>query len=728
MFNHQMVRNMQLEDVIASIPTLAVDAVCISYQSEDDDRYRVVWVNESFCGMFATSAGAAAGMDPKGLLHEDYVADFVFALEEMRASESTSMSHDTLCLRCDGSSFWGGVSHVEIPDQCGTGSHAITFVRDIDNLKNREQSAELALIENEHLLTKIEAVQTRLMSAISMSPDPFAIFDARDRLVIWNPAFAENVSDKPDALVAGMTKHEIAETAVNSGFFDDAVGREVEYLKNYMADWDAGDASGFVMRVQGRDYKVIRAGAPNGDRVTLMVDVSEQLRQQRELRTYAERLELANEEISQQALHDELTGLGNRRFLKTCLDDLIAARKKTGAEIAALHIDLDRFKQINDTMGHAAGDHVLRAVAKILRTKVRKGDIVARIGGDEFIVLALCEADDDAPGHLADRLIREICKPIPFEDRPCRVGASIGIARTPTIPAHDLLTCSDIALYKAKTGGRATKATFDHADLENLKTAKRLSDDILRGIDAEEFVPVFQPQVESASGDIVAYEVLARWAHPSRGVLTPGEFLGAAREIQVDAKIDRMIFEKAIEECSGEFVGYCPAPTLSFNVCPTRLMEADLPEYVRNLDFPGAIAFELLETTFLEEEKASFFERISELREMGITFEVDDFGSGHASIVGLRRICPERLKIDQRLIQPIETSESAKRLVHSIIEIGRALGIGVTAEGVETEAQAELLKELGCDRMQGFYFARPEPLASALKSEWQWPAAAAAQA
>ena len=705
---------MDLKTVIDNIPTMAVDAVCVAQRANDGHRYGVTWVNDAFCRMFATTRDAARGLDPFDLYHWDYVADFRFALEEMLAAGRTSFMQDTLCLRRDGSSFWGGVSFVTVSEQDGSGDYAITFVRDIDELKNREQSAELALIENEHLLAKIEAVQMRLMSAINMSSDPFCIFDARDRLVIWNPAFAENVTREPDVLKPGTRKQDIIEMSVANGFIDDAVGQEEDYLRTYLEAWRRGELASPVMRIQGRDYKTIRSQAPNGDHVMRCVDISEHLRQQRELERYAERLEEANREISVQAMHDELTGLGNRRYLNAQLEAMIDARDGSGLEIAALHIDLDRFKNINDTMGHAAGDHVLKRVADILRSRVRTQDVVARIGGDEFIVLMLCSADSDSPDALADRLIEEICRPIPYDDRPCRLGASVGIARTPMIPAGDLLMCSDIALYKAKTGGRAMKAVFDHGDLETLQSGKRLADDILRGLEDEEFIPIYQPQFDMESGEVVAVEVLAHWRHPKRGLLPTREFLGTAAEIQVDGRIDALVSRKAIRECSAFFARIDNPPTVSFNICLARLMDDTLLDDMRDCDYAGRIAFELTESVFLEEENDDVLERLDALRALGISLEVDDFGSGRASIVGLRRIEPDFLKIDRRLIEPITSSESGRRLVASIVEIGRALDIGVTAVGVETQAQADRLRALGCQRGQGFHFAEPGRLSETM--------------
>ncbi|MEM7719513.1 MAG: EAL domain-containing protein [Pseudomonadota bacterium] len=696
---------MDLENLIDKIPSLAVDAVCVAHRLAGTETYGIVWTNDAFCQMFLTTRQTAEGCDPFDLYHTDYVADFRSALKEMEAAGQASFSQDTLCLRSDNSSFWGGVSFIRASNKSGPDEYAIIFVRDIDTLKNREQSAELALIENEYLLAKFEAVQARLVSAINMSPDPFCVYDARDRLVIWNTAFAEIVSPEPDALTTGTKHQKVIETCLSNGYMDDALGREQEFLSDYMAAWRAGRFVSPIMRVQGRDYKIIRAQPPNGDRVLLCVDISEQLRQQRELESYAQRLEEANREISEQALHDELTGLGNRRYLSIKLDEMIKGRKTSGLEIAALHIDLDRFKQINDTMGHAAGDHVLKQVSEILSKRVRAKDVVARIGGDEFIVLTLCAHGSETPERLADRLIEEISVPIMFEDRACRIGASVGIARTPTVAESELLTCSDIALYKAKTGGRAMKATFDQGDLDALRSMKRLGDDILRGLDEGEFMPLFQPQVDMTSGKVVSYEVIGHWLHPTRGLLRPSDFRTTAMEIQVDGQINERVFQAALSEGSKHFDGQGTLPMLTFDIGMSRLMAPEFLDELSSLDYPGQIGIALAETIFLEDEPVSVLERIEAVRSLGLSIEVADFGSGRASIVGLRRIAPDRLKIDRRLVEPITSSESAAQLVGSILQIGRTLGMDVVADGADTKSHADTLVDLGFTLGQGAVFS-----------------------
>ncbi|MDJ0637930.1 MAG: EAL domain-containing protein [Paracoccaceae bacterium] len=704
---------MQLKDAVHRIPTLAMDAICVVHRASLDAEPEIKWVNDAFLEMFATSREQILGTPPRNLVHDDHVDNLRAAVRGAISGGKTKLAYDAMFVRLDGSAFWGSIRFTfVVSDEAGV--HEIFIVRDIDVLINREQSAELALIENEALLAEVEATRTRLVNALNSNPDPFAIFDAKGRLVVWNPAYAKYVSDDPEDLKRGMRIGEILDAGLRSGYISEAIGQEEEFKAEFMANWNAGDTVNGLIRVRGRDYKVINSTSENGERVVLRSDITDHIRQQKELELYAQKLSRANQEISHQALHDELTGLGNRRFLQNRLNALINVREKTGMELAALHIDLDRFKQINDTMGHAAGDHVLRSVADILRISTRKRDVVARIGGDEFIVLMICDSSSDEPEFLADRLVAEISKPIMFEERPCRLGASVGIARTPVIGADELLTCSDIALYKAKSGGRSMKAVFDKADLDNMRAVKRLGDDILRGLEAEEFVPVFQPQIDMRTGRVVAVEALARWQHPELGLLPPAEFLEVATDIQVDKAIDRLIFRAAIQECKTQFTDAAEKPTLSFNVSLARLMEPGLISEIEAMDYAGQIGFELIETTFFDNEPEEFFARIDALRSLGIEFEVDDFGSGHASIVGLRRIAPERLKIDKRLILPVDQSDSARKLVRSIIEIGRALDIGVTAEGVERAEHVRVLTELGCDRLQGFYYAKPCPLAEAM--------------
>ena len=421
-------------------------------------------------------------------------------------------------------------------------------------------------------------------------------------------------------------------------------------------------------------------------------------------------LEATKAEIEYNALHDFLTGLPNRRYLDQTLGRRAAECLEKGSRIAALHLDLDRFKQINDTLGHLAGDHMLVHTANVLRDEIRAEDFVARIGGDEFVILSDYEGSDDRLAALACRIIGRLRDPVDFEHHVCRIGASIGIAHSGAgaIDAKQLLLNADIALYRAKTLGR-NRYEFFSVDIQNdVINTKRLSDEILVGLEHGEFVPFYQLQFDARSLDISGAETLARWNHPAKGLMAPDRFLQVAEDLDVMPAIDGMILEKAL----GDFALWretgVAIPRISVNVSARRLTDPTLGRKLECLRItPGTVSFELLESIFLDDYDEAVNENLHAIRKLGIGIEIDDFGTGHASIVSLLKIGPGTLKIDRALIRPITETVEQRRLVGSIIEIGRSLGIKVVAEGVETHDHIRILQDLGCDLLQGFALARP---------------------
>ncbi|WP_275789363.1 bifunctional diguanylate cyclase/phosphodiesterase [Pararhizobium gei] len=418
----------------------------------------------------------------------------------------------------------------------------------------------------------------------------------------------------------------------------------------------------------------------------------------------------AKDRIEHNALHDPLTGLGNRRMLDSKLEALCSVRKGSLENIAILHIDLDRFKQINDTLGHAAGDAMLVHASKILRSNVRAGDVVARIGGDEFVVLVIDPPSKELLSSLSERIIVEMRQPVDYNGFPCRFGVSIGIAiaNDLTTDERQLLINADIALYRAKENGRNRHEFFTEALQSEIITTKRIADEILEGIETNQFTAWYQPQFEAGSLRLSGVEALIRWNHPREGVLTPDRFLAIAEELNVVATLDRIVLERALFDGMRWAAAGIDVPKISVNVSAKRLSDDTLLNSLRGLSFkPGQLSFELVESIFLDDGDDIVIANIEGIKKLGIDIEIDDFGTGHTSIVSLLKIKPKRLKIDRQLVGPILQARSEQALIRSIIEIGRSLGIETVAEGVETMAHAEMLAVLGCDLLQGYAFAKP---------------------
>ncbi|AZO47974.1 MAG: EAL domain-containing protein [Mesorhizobium sp.] len=411
-------------------------------------------------------------------------------------------------------------------------------------------------------------------------------------------------------------------------------------------------------------------------------------------------LEAASARIEHVALHDSLTGLPNRRYL----DEMLAESGETG-RTALLHLDLDRFKQINDTLGHAAGDAMLVHASKVIKANARPADFVARIGGDEFVVVGH-GAGDDRLAELASRIIEEMRQPVNFQGHQCRFGVSIGIAANDGVDARQLLVNADLALYRAKSHGR-NRYEFFNAELQSeIVRTKQIADEILGGLERNEFIAYYQPQFDARTLEIVGVEALSRWKHPRRGILAPAAYLKVAEELNVVALIDRTTLKQALENF--ERWSHLNIPRVSVNVSARRLEDRDLIKGLRKLAIKqGTVSFELVESIFLDENDDFVSWNIEQIKGLGIDIEIDDFGTGYASIVSLLKLQPRRLKIDRQLITPITGSTAQRRLVSSIIEIGKSLGIEVVAEGVETMDHARILKELGCDILQGYAFGAP---------------------
>jgi diguanylate cyclase (GGDEF)-like protein/PAS domain S-box-containing protein len=424
-------------------------------------------------------------------------------------------------------------------------------------------------------------------------------------------------------------------------------------------------------------------------------------------------LHAAKARLEFNSLHDSLTRLPNRRWLDGMLADHVRAFDSEGERAALLHLDLDRFKQINDTLGHAAGDAILMRAAEVLKSNMRPGDFVARVGGDEFVILCKIEDADrerwsEMLSVMAERIIERMQQPVLYEGHECRVGVSIGIAcdLDQLGDPRRLLVNSDLALYRAKNRGRGRYQFFNDALLAEIVKTKRRADEILSGLERGEFVAHYQPQFDAATYAIVGVEALVRWNHPVEGLLPPSEFIKIAEELNVLAAIDRIVLEQVLRDMDEWESEGLEVPKASVNVSARRLNDEELISSLRELSIKrGTIAFELVESIFLDENDEELTWNVDQIKALGIDIEIDDFGTGYTSIVSLLKLKPRRLKIDRQLVTPILTSPTQRHLVAAISDIGASLGIEVLAEGVETLEHARMLQTLGCDALQGHAFA-----------------------
>ena len=427
-----------------------------------------------------------------------------------------------------------------------------------------------------------------------------------------------------------------------------------------------------------------------------------------------ERSALATE-LAEQASHDALTSLGNRRLFLARLEAALA-RPQPGRAAAVVYLDLDRVKAINDTEGHEAGDAAIVAVAERLRSGFRSADCVARLGGDEFGIL-LASATESEALAVAARVNTLLEEPVPIGDHAVRITASVGAARaTPGDTVHDVLRNADQAMYRAKVAGGGSYVR--HSVEIQAESAERvqLQADLTRAVERNEWALHYQPIVDLENGAIVGLEALVRWEHPTRGLLLPGAFLGLAEEVGLMVPLGRWVLREAIRQASEwQRLGLLRrALMIDINVSARQLAD---PMFVHEVAAAvagtgmgaGRLAVELTETELIGDPEA-VGRRLAVLRKGGVQVVIDDFGTAYASMSYLANLPVDGLKIDRQFVSELEYGAGPGRaLVSSMVGLARQLGIWAVAEGVETETQARALRELGCPYAQGYLFGRPLP-------------------
>ena len=421
-------------------------------------------------------------------------------------------------------------------------------------------------------------------------------------------------------------------------------------------------------------------------------------------------------ELIHQAFHDPLTGLANQALFRDRVDHATTRLGRQGGQLAVLFIDLDDFKTVNDSLGHSAGDDLLRIAGERLTRCLRKGDTAARLGGDEFAVLIDDLDDQNVANEIAERIVVALQEPVVLGSKPVSATASIGIAFG-EVGAHadEMLRNADLAMYTAKGSGKNCVRVF--AREMHLAAVERLDLEVhLRGAaERGELVMHYQPIYELRTGRITAFEALVRWQHPERGLLGPMSFIPFAEAGGLIDEIGNHVLRTACEEASSwmRAVGKA-APAITINVSPRQLLGADLPERVESLlqrcglD-PSQVILEITEGALIKDPAAAA-EKLQELSAIGVRLAVDDFGTGYSSLAYLQQFPIDMLKIDRSFVNDMTRPESS--LAAAIIQISHTLGLVPIAEGVENQAQADALAELGCDLAQGFHLGRPADAAA----------------
>ncbi|MCH8814951.1 MAG: PAS domain S-box protein [Chloroflexi bacterium] len=419
--------------------------------------------------------------------------------------------------------------------------------------------------------------------------------------------------------------------------------------------------------------------------------------------------------IEHMAYHDSLTGLPNRALLKDRLELAIAQAQRSGRKVAAMFLDVDRFKVINDTLGHPSGDKLLQRIGKQLTRVVRDGDTVARVGGDEFILLLPDLEDPEDAKWVAERVLQRIGKKRVLAGRELVVTASLGISVYPSDgdDAETLLSHADTAMYKAKDQGRNQFEFYDSGMGANVLARFELEGDLRRALARDEFVEHYQPQIAIDSGEIVGAEVLVRWQHPERGLLMPDEFLDVAQDAGLILRLDERTLRAASSQCVAWQRAHSPSLHLCVNFETNALLDRDFPRKVESILRSSGLAPANLMVEITEQHAVrdipSTQAVLRELKTMGVQIAVDDFGAGHSSLAYLSQFPIDVVKIDRTFVGGIGRTPEDSAIVVAIVSMARGLGLKVIAEGVETEEQLALLKALRCDEYQGYLFSKAVP-------------------
>lgn len=432
-------------------------------------------------------------------------------------------------------------------------------------------------------------------------------------------------------------------------------------------------------------------------------------------KSHTKTLEAQQETMTKLANYDALTELPNRQFIMDTLRFKLAEAKRNNTDLALLFFDLDGFKSINDSLGHEAGDHVLIEVAKRVNDLMREGDLVSRLGGDEFLIVPNAEPTNSELHTICQRILQTVDRPIIMKGVELRVGLSIGIAKAvdANYDLTDLVSNADIAMYRSKSNGRGTFTMFTCDLIEDYKRKLLITNSIAKALEENEFSLYYQAKI-NRDGLLMGFEALIRWYHPSLGLISPGEFIPIAEQSGKVPTITRWVITQVCKEMAVIQTLTDRDLRISLNLSAHDLHAVDLYDYVKSqIDQyhinPKLLEFEVTESAYLESFQSPN-ECLKRFGELGCSIALDDFGTGYSSLSYLTQIKIDTLKIDQQFVKEIDYSSRSRLVTSTIIDLAKSLNLTICAEGIESRIQQSYLTELGCDYYQGYLYSKPLPL------------------
>ena len=531
--------------------------------------------------------------------------------------------------------------------------------------------------------------------AINNMSQGLCFFDAAHRLIVCNQRYIEMYDLPPDRVTPGILLSEIVDMRFEAGSFP-AMSRE-EYLHWRTKVAVSADPTDSIVELRnGRTFKIRHRPMPTFGWVATHEDITEQ--RQAEIK------------IEYMAHHDALTGLGNRVLLNQQLEGALD-RVFEPEMLAVHHLDLDQFKAVNDTFGHAAGDKLLKIVAERLRALVRDSDTIARMGGDEFVIVQVPIAEAAEATLLAQRIIAAISEPFDLDGHQAVIGTSVGIATGPGegLTPDKMLRNADLALYRAKDHGRGTFRFFEPAMDLQMQTRRVMEQDLRRALPAGEFELYYQPVVDLGSNEVSGFEALIRWNHPKHGLVAPAAFIPLAEEIGFIIPMGEWVIRQACATAArwpGEL-------RVAVNISAAQFRNSGLLQVIvgalsaSGLS-PTRLEIEITETVLLQNRETTLAV-LHQLRALGIRIAMDDFGTGYSSLTYLQSFPFDKIKIDRSFVKDIGHNTGSLNIVRAVAALANGFGMSATAEGVETHGQLAQIVAAGCTEMQGYLFSQPLP-------------------